>query len=97
MSLFSRLFGFGGGAGSNGGSGPALPGESYAGYTITPDPVQDGSRWRIGARIEKEIDGEVMTHRMIRADTLEAQDAAAAASLDKAKMLIDQQGDAIFR
>ena len=90
MSLWSRLFGGGGGAATP-------PSETHEGFTIYPAPVNDGGRWRIGARIEKEIDGVVKTHQMIRADTLESAEAAGEASVAKAKMLIDQQGDGIFR
>jgi hypothetical protein len=95
MSLLSRLFGGGGGGRDD--AGADLGHEEYAGFVIHADPARDGPRWRIGARIEKEIDGTVKTHRMIRADTLESAEAAAAASIAKAKILIDQQGETIFR
>jgi hypothetical protein len=96
MSILSRLFGSRGGEGREGG-GPAAPAEEHDGYRITPEPQRDGSSWRIAARIEREVDGETMTHRMIRADTLQSEEAAAAASLAKAKALIDEQGESIFR
>ena len=77
-----------------------------------PDKAEDGTarvgakegvklgRWlgrgvlRYG--IEKELDGQIRTHQMIRADTYQSADAATEASLFKAKQLIDQQGEAIF-
>lgn len=37
------------------------------------------------------------THTMIRADTYMSLDAATEASLSKAKQVIDQLGDSIFR
>lgn len=89
MSLWSRLFGGGGGQDP---SGPSAPPEAYQGYDIHAEPIREGTRWRICARILK--DGR--EHRMIRADTLDDRDAAASASLTKAKSLIDQQGEAIF-
>ena len=92
MSFWSKLFG--GGSGSRGSSAPEP--EDHAGFAIYPEPVNDGGRWRIGARIEKSVDGTLRTHQMIRADTLDNAEAAAAASLAKARMLIDQQGEAIF-
>ncbi len=91
MSLLSRLFG--------GGGGPAKPrhaSETYKDFTITPDPARDGPRFRIQARIEKEIGGAVKTHTLIRADTFEDEEAAASASLGKARQMIDEQGDRIF-
>ncbi len=89
MSLFSRLFG---GAKQS----PEAESETYQGFTITPEPKHEGSDFRISARIEKTIDGEIRTHTLIRADTLGSRDAAIAASAAKAKQLIDEQGDGIF-
>ena len=91
MSFLKKLFGGGGGS-----SEPTVPAETHNGYTIHPTPIKDGSVWRIGARIEKEIDGEIKSHRMVRADTLQGFDEAVTASVSKARMLVDQQGDAIF-
>ena len=88
MSLFSRLFGKS--------DAPASTAEDYKGYRIIPEPNSESSGYRIGARIEKEFDGETKTHMMIRADTYQGKDTAIEASLAKAKQLIDQQGDRIF-
>ena len=63
---------------------------------ITPEPIKEGHTFRIAARIEKEVNGEVKTHRLIRADTLESHGAAVEASVGKAKLLIDQLGDRLF-
>ena len=90
MSFLKKLFGGGGE------SAPSAPGENYNGFMIYPEPVRDGSNWRIAARIEKEINGDVKSHFMMRADTLQSFDDAVAASLNKARMLVDQQGDTIF-
>ncbi|MGJ8602716.1 MAG: HlyU family transcriptional regulator [Marivita sp.] len=92
MSFLKKLFGGGGSAKTP----PSMPSETHNGFTITAAPVNDGGTWRIGARIEKEIDGEVKSHFMMRADTLQSFDDAAKASVDKARMLVDQQGDRIF-
>ena len=89
MSLLSRLFG-------GGAPKPGRPPETYKDFAITPDPAREGPRFRIRARIQKEIGGEVKTHTLIRADTLDDEEAAVAASLNKAKMLIDEQGDRLF-
>lgn len=88
MSLFSRLFG---------GKTPEVEPQSHAGFAIYPEPVQEGTKWRIAARIEKEIDGEIKSHRLIRADTLDSQEAAIQATLNKARQVIDEQGDQMFR
>lgn len=93
MSLLSRLFGS---KGSGDGGAQAAPSEEHDGYRITPEPIPDGGKWRIGARIEREVDGAARSHTMIRADTLDSYEAAVEASLAKARMLVDQQGDRIF-
>jgi len=91
MSLLKKLFG---------GSGKAAPKgpepELYKDFTIFPDPIVEGKQYRLAARIEKEIDGEVKVHQLIRADTLNSSDAAAAAAIQKAKIVIDQMGDQLF-
>jgi hypothetical protein len=91
MSWLSRIFG---------GSAEVTPEEksiTYKGFTIFPEPIAEGSHHRIAARIEKEVDGEVKTHQLIRADTLGAREAAVDASLAKAKQVIDEQADRLFR
>jgi hypothetical protein len=93
MSFLKKLFG--GGGGSN--TPPSTPAETHDGFTIYAEPVKEGGTWRIGARIEKEIDGEIKSHFMMRADTLQGFDEACSASMNKARMLVEQQGDSIFR
>jgi len=89
MSWLSKLFG---------GGAPTAPiAEEYNGFRIFAEPIPDGKKFRIAARIEREIDGEVKTHQLIRADTLESLEAAIEASRGKAHQVIDEQGDRIFR
>lgn len=89
MSFFKKLFG--------GGDSPAdAPKEEYEGFHITPTPISEGDTYRICALIEKEVDGEVRVHKLVRADTMRALDAAQSASLTKAKQVIDEQGERIF-
>ncbi|MEO1678041.1 MAG: HlyU family transcriptional regulator [Pseudomonadota bacterium] len=93
MSLLSRLFG---GRTDDGASDASAKSEEYAGFTIVPEPIRDGGKWRIGARIKKDVDGEAKEHLMIRADMLDSEHAASEASLGKARTLIDQQGERLF-
>ncbi len=90
MSWLSNLFG--------GGSSAAAEAETveHEGFKITPTPIREGSEFRICAVIEKEIAGEVKTHKLIRADTVGGLDAAQTASINKAKQLIDQIGEQLF-
>lgn len=90
MSLLSRLFG--GGASAT----PEAKPKIYNGFAIYPEPIREGTRFRISARIEKEVNGEQKTHKLIRADTLEDMDSAVEASIRKAEQVIDEQGERLF-
>jgi hypothetical protein len=89
MSLFSRLFG--GGASAN----EAEP-VAYEGFHIFPEPIREGSQHRIAARIEKDVGGVPKTYQLIRADTLGDREFAVTASVNKAKQMIDEQGERLF-
>ena len=92
MSILSRLFG--------GGAKPEAPEEvteTYKGFRIFAAPATDSAGYRVGARIEKEVEGEVKVHHLLRADTLRSLDEANALSIRKAKQMIDEQGERIFR
>ncbi len=91
MSLFSKLFG---GAAK---TATAPEPDMHAGFSIFAEPQKSGQGFCVGARIEKEINGELKSHLMIRADSFQAAEAAVEVSLIKAKKLIDEQGESIFR
>ena len=92
MSFLKKLFG--------GGKGPAEDPQAeaveYNGFTIYPEPVQEGSGYRIAARIEKVVDGETKSQTLMRADTLGNRDQAADMSLSKARQVIDERGERLF-
>lgn len=85
MSLFSKLFG-------GGKSAPAPEPETYKDFAITPTPIPEGGRYRLSARIEK--DGR--SHTLIRADVLDDLETANTAAVNKARQMIDEQGDRLF-
>ena len=85
MAWFSKLFG------GSAAAKPA-PSETYKDFAITPQPQKDASGWRIAALIEK--DGK--SYQLIRADVLNDHEAAIAASVSKAKQVIDEQGERLF-
>ena len=91
MSLLSRLLG------RSSGSAPEPEPEIYNDFRIFVEPIREGGRYRIAARIEKQADGMLRSHRLVRADTCEDADLARDLTLQKAKQVIDEQGDAIFR
>jgi hypothetical protein len=95
MSILSKLFGGGGGAAKR--EAPGFPTEEYKGYRITPAPQEAEGGWRLAARIEKEVEGALQSHLLLRADVLRDADETAAAALRKAKQVIDEQGERLFR
>jgi hypothetical protein len=93
MSFLSKLFGGGGGGSAE---PAAAPGEDYKGFTIRPTPTKIGSEYQLAGKIEKNVGGELKTYNFVRADRLSSRDDAAARALDKARQLIDEQGERLF-
>lgn len=90
MSLLSKLFG-------GGKSEPeTVKAFEYKGFRITPEPMKEAQGYRLCAVIEKEIDGETKSHRLIRADTIASVDVCSEAAIAKAKQMIDQMGERLF-
>ncbi len=75
---------------------PVFGGMRFDGYTIRPAPFQDRGQWITSGVIEKRFADEVKQHRFIRADMYPGREAAAAASVFKAKQIIDMMGDDVF-
>lgn len=95
-SKFSKFLGGLMGAGGGVSGAPAAAVE-YEGFAIRPDPKREGSQWRMGGVISKELGGVVKEHAFIRADTFGAKEDADSFSIVKAKQIIDEQGDNLFR
>jgi hypothetical protein len=88
--LWTRLTG-GGMAAAN-----AEPVE-YNGYRIRPAPYPSKGQYQTAGIIEKEVAGELKEHRFVRAETHPSRDQAIEFSIAKAKQIIDEQGERIFR
>ena len=93
MGFLKKLFG--------GGASARTPSEadldSYQGFTIVADPVPEGGQYRLAGTISKEMDGETKDHRLIRADIFTSRDEAVQFTLRKARQVIDEQGERMFR
>ena len=91
MGLFSRLFG----------SSPkqelVIESIEYNSFLIYPNSEADGSQFRIAGKVTKEINGELRDHRFIRSDVISSKNDADELMVRKAKMLIDQMGESIFK
>jgi hypothetical protein len=94
MSFFKKLFGGGDRAAPAPAAAPAV---EHKGYSIIAAPMNEGGQFRVAGRIEKAIGGETKTHGFIRADLFTDRDEAIAATVRKAQLIIDQNGDAMFR
>ncbi|MDP2545024.1 HlyU family transcriptional regulator [Photobacterium damselae subsp. piscicida] len=69
----------------------------YKGYLIFPEPRSENGQYRIAGRITKEVEGELKDHAFIRSDLLSSKQDAETFMINKAKMFIDQTGDAMFK
>ena len=89
-TLWARLFG--GPAGEAGGE--AI---EYEGYRIRATPYRRNGQYQTCGVIEKTIGGEVKEHRFVRAELHPSRAAAIEFSIAKARQVIDEQGDRMFR
>jgi hypothetical protein len=93
MSFFKKLFG--GGAASSADTAPAASAE-HAGFSIKATPYQEGGQWQMCGVIEKDVAGELKSHRFVRADRFPDREQAAEFTLSKARQIIDQMGERMF-
>lgn len=89
--FFKRLFG-----GGDDASAAPEPAVTYKGIEITPAPMkEEGGNWRIAGHLTRPGDPPA-TRRFMRADLLPGRDAAVEASIGKAKLIIDQNGEQLW-
>ncbi len=69
----------------------------HEGFTIVATPRKASGGWSTEGRIGKVIDGEAKEARFIRADTSPSREAAITLSVSKARKVIDEQGERLFR
>ncbi|MFD0916335.1 HlyU family transcriptional regulator [Pseudahrensia aquimaris] len=96
MSFLKKLFGGSKSSGATGSWAEPDAQEEHEGYTIAAAPVSEGGQFRLAGTISKEIDGEVKTHQLIRADMFPNKEEAVAFTFRKAKQVIKEQGDRLF-
>ena len=94
MSFLKKLFGRGAGASAS--FDAPLATEDHEGFTIEATPMKDGGQFRLAATISKEIDGELKTHKLVRADMFTSTDDCVKFTMMKAKQVIKEQGDSIL-
>jgi hypothetical protein len=94
MSFWSALFG----RRAEGGPDTAKVSDpvEYKGYTIRAAPYKNNGAYQTAGTIECERDGVRKEHRFIRADAYASYDDAVTFTLNKARQIIDLQGDRMF-
>ena len=60
-------------------------------------PVLEGGQYQLAGRITKTIDGVVKEHNFMRADRFSSYEDAESFVFVKARQIIDQNGDRLFR
>ncbi len=85
--------------GAAGGAKDGEPGEAvvHNGYTIRPAARTHDGQWLTSGLISKEIDGVLKEHHFTRAETHASKETADAYSVEKAKRIIDELGDRVFK
>lgn len=93
MSFWKRLFG---GSGSADSTVKTDAPESYNGFEIRAAPFKSGTQFQAAGYIAKEIGGVRKEHHFIRADFFSSQEDAMTFSLNKARQIVDLQGERVF-
>ena len=92
MSFFSALFGRGKSPATAKLSEPV----EYKGYVIRAAPYKNNGHYQTAGVIAREMGGERKEHRFIRADSYASYDDAVTFTINKARQIIDLQGERIF-
>lgn len=97
-SFFKKTFGWLGGGEdkSEAPSGKPLEAEPYKDCMILPQPIREGSQWRLAGTITAVIDGETVEHSFIRADLFASEEEARGFIIRKGQQIIDENGHALF-
>lgn len=95
MSFLKSLFG-GRKAADEKPAGPAKTIE-HNGFTIHATPYQEGGQYQLCGIVEKVVDGELKSHRFVRADRFPGLAEATDFTLTKGQQLVDMEGERIFR
>ena len=93
MSFFKKLFG---GDTTADSSPKAIAEADYEGFRILTMPMDEGGQFRVCALIQKEVDGELKEHTLIRADTCTSKQEASDIAMRKSRQIIDERGDRVF-
>lgn len=91
VSFLKKLFG---GAAST--APEVAPAEEYNGFTLQPTPYQEAGQWQMCGIIAKDIAGVRKEHRFVRADRFPSREDAVEFTLQKARQIVDLNGERLF-
>lgn len=94
MSFWKKLFG---GGGESNQAPAAAPTQEHNGFVIHATPVNEGGQHRVCGRITRDIDGETKEYVFHRADKMNSRDEAVDLTFQKGRLIVDEQGDRMFR
>ena len=69
----------------------------YKGFSVVPTPRKAPGGWTTEGIISKEVGENTRSERFIRADMLMSEDEAVEYSVSKARKIIDEQGERLFK
>ena len=92
MSFFSALFGRRDSADTARVADPV----EYKGFIIRAAPYKNDGHYQTAGIIEREADGLHREHRFVRADAYATYEDAVTFTINKARQMIDLQGERIF-
>jgi hypothetical protein len=94
MSFWSALFG----SGSKSAKMAAKVSDpvEYKGYVIVAAPYKNNGHYQTAGTIAREVGGVRKEHRFIRADAYASYDDAVNFTLNKARQIVDLQGERMF-
>ena len=92
--IMKFLRGLGGGRGKEPTQHDAV---DYKGFSIVPTPRQVTGGWTTEGIISMGTGEDTCSERFIRADMLMSEDEAVDYSVNKAKKIIDEQGERLFK
>jgi len=95
-SFLSNLFSMFSGGDKTAAPAAKVEPRPYGDCRIYPEPMREGNQFRLAGRIEKDVNGEVLTRTFVRADMFTSHDDAAEYAVRKAQQIIDQNGTSLF-
>ncbi len=96
--FLKRLFGGGdGGEAAPSQAASGAPDEEYKGVEVRALPEKEGGQWRVAGTLTRVDGDDTQTRRFLRADLMQSRDQAVTASIEKARLIIDQNGEMLWQ